>query len=196
MAAILARTPPAAVVCVTGSGGPFLGWLTSTPGISALLLEGIVAHSRNSSTNFLEANGQALPQKGGFCSPSAAVALATASLNRALFLTEEDSRVGLACTGTLASVRPHHGDHRVHVATATPTGIHCYSHKFVKGELDRAGEDRVCSLICVAALADVAFGRTGCGEVRIPCVAEKKEEEGETWITVPRTQITDGTDIT
>ena len=139
------------VLAVTGGGVAVVGDLLGMPGASRTVLEVLVPYAEASLADLVGSR----PEQA--TSDSTARLMAEACLVRARDLAAPDTEVaGVACTAALATDRPKRGDHRAYVAVAYRGGL---VERFVgldKGELDRAGEDRVVSDVILDLIAEVA----------------------------------------
>ncbi|PNT72618.1 uncharacterized protein LOC100822853 isoform X2 [Brachypodium distachyon] len=103
-----------AVIYLAGGASQALGWLLSVPGASGSVLEVVVPYSRSSMAQLL---GK-MPLQ--FTSKQTAEDMSLAAFNRALKLSGPGLQVmGVGFSGSLASSRPKHGDHRFYVSTRT-----------------------------------------------------------------------------
>ena len=137
-----------AALAITGGGSGAIGELLRVPGGSRLLLEAQVPYDELALATFL---GFAPPQAS---SADTAVAMARSALARAALLAPAGSDlVGLGATAALVSDRPRKGEHRFHIAFASPARIaHCTG-VLAKGRRDRAGEEDLVSRAIVLWLA-------------------------------------------
>ncbi|MBS0210937.1 MAG: hypothetical protein JSS27_18490 [Planctomycetes bacterium] len=133
------------VLAVTGGGSAALAALLAQPGASRTVLEAVVPYAAEALTAWLGAR----PEQ--FCSVRTACAMAMASYQRArAYRPDEESHhlFGVGATASLASDRPKHGSHRVHVAVQTAGATRCTSHELNKGARSRGEEEAfVCQLI-------------------------------------------------
>ncbi|XP_050892837.1 uncharacterized protein LOC127098320 isoform X2 [Lathyrus oleraceus] len=103
-----------AVLYLAGGASQALGLLLSVPGASNTVLEAVVPYSRMSLIQLLAK----IPSQ--FCSQQTAEDMALLAYNRALKLSAPGSPVvGVGFTGSLASRRPKHGEHRFYMSTRT-----------------------------------------------------------------------------
>ncbi|PNX71904.1 nucleotidyltransferase [Trifolium pratense] len=101
-------SPFQAVLYLSGGASQLLGLLLSVPGASNTVLEAVVPYSRMSLIQLLSK----IPSQ--FCSQQTAEDMALLAYNRALKLSSPGSPVvGVGFTGSLASSRPKHGEHRL-----------------------------------------------------------------------------------
>ncbi len=140
---------PIALV-VTGGGSGAISALLEQPGASRTVLEATVPYSPAALATYLGAT----PEQ--FCSPRTARAMAMAAYQRALRYApsevEKSSLAGVACTASLVSDRPKHGEHRVHVALQTSAETWCWSLTLLKGARDRSGEEDVATRLILDAI--------------------------------------------
>src|SRR2546426_3792733 len=144
------RHGPKSVLAVTGGGAEAIGMLLSVPGGSHTILEAVVPYDSQALSEFL---GKSLAQT---CSPATAQSMAVRAYERAGWLALGEAVLGLGCTASLATDRPKRGDHRVHVAVQTATGLRAYSVTLLKGARNRQEEEAVLDAILLNALAEAA----------------------------------------
>ena len=149
-------TPTMVVLAVAGGGNLVITDLLGVPGASRTVLEARVPYAATALGDLVGPDMDA-----GAVSEEMAEAMALACLQRAQELAPNHGDVvGLAVTAALVTDRAKRGDHRAHIAVAHPRAEPTVEAHFVplaKGELDRAGEDRL--------VADLALGHlaTACG---------------------------------
>jgi nicotinamide mononucleotide (NMN) deamidase PncC len=136
------------VVAVTGGGTGAVSWLLSVPGGSRSILEVIVPYDEGSLEEFL---GQ---RPTSFCSPETARVMARRARERARWLAPGQAVAGIACTASLRSDRPKHGEHRFHIAIQTIQHTSIYSLILTKEARSREEEERVLDLVFLNALAE------------------------------------------
>uniref|UniRef100_A0A0E0JMQ1 Cytidyltransferase-like domain-containing protein n=1 Tax=Oryza punctata TaxID=4537 RepID=A0A0E0JMQ1_ORYPU len=154
-----------AVIYLAGGASQALGWLLSVPGASGTVLEVVVPYSRASMAQLL---GK-MPLQ--FTSKQAAEDMALAAFNRALKLSGPGLQVmGVGFTGSLASSRPKHGEHRFYVSTRTQNCLRTSHVTLSKGLRSREEEDKVSSYFLLKAIAD------GC---RVPATIQSDVQEPE-----------------
>jgi len=157
-----------AVLAITGGGTGAIAELLRVPGGSRLLLEAIVPYDAGALRDFLGA------EPAQACSEETAVAMAERARRRAAALARPGALpVGLGATASLASDRPKRGDHRCHVAVATPSSTETTSVVLEKGRRDRAAEEDLVARVIALCLA------RACG-VAAPA-PESLLAPGETW---------------
>lgn len=136
------------VLAVTGGGTGVAGWLLSVPGGSRSLLEVVVPYDERSLEDFL---GQ---RPLSFCSLETARSMARRARERARWLAPGQAVAGIACTASLRSDRPKHGDHRFHIAIQTIQHISTYSLTLTKEARSREEEEQILDLVFLNALAE------------------------------------------
>jgi nicotinamide mononucleotide (NMN) deamidase PncC len=137
-----------AALAITGGGSGAIAELLRIPGGSRLLVEAQVPYDEQALATFL---GAAPAQ---YCSAETAADMArTARLRAAAMLPPGTEVVGLGATAALVSDRPRRGEHRIHIATASATGLaHCTA-TLAKGTRDRAGEEDLTTRMILLWLA-------------------------------------------
>ncbi|CEL99726.1 unnamed protein product [Vitrella brassicaformis CCMP3155] len=157
---------PQAVVYSAGGGGHFFKWLFSTPGASAVFLEGAMPYARHSTERLLQRGRQTVPSN--FVDAEMARALSRSALQCAMEIKIRESGiqalsdrlVGIGSTCALASTQPKRGEHRVYVcATSLRGGRHStreYAAILEKGRRSREEEDELVSRVLLNALLDQA----------------------------------------
>lgn len=146
-------TDTRAVVAVSGAGSQALAWLLGVGGASRTLLEASVPYAQSA----FAAYAGSTPAE--FASTEAAVALATASLDRGRRFIEGDAMgdtmvVGIGCAATIATDRLKRGEHRAFVACAGTDGTRTFALQITKGARDRQGEEELVSRLILNALAE------------------------------------------
>lgn len=136
------------VLALTGGGTEAADWLLSVPGGSRSTLEVIVPYHERSLEEFL---GQ---RPLSFCSPETARLMARRARERAGWLAPGQSVAGIACTASLRSDRPKHGEHRFHIAIQTIQHISTYSLTLTKEARSREEEEHVLDLVFLNAVAE------------------------------------------
>jgi len=136
------------VLAVTGGGTRAAAWLLSVPGGSRSLLEVVVPYDERSLEEFL---GHRPPS---FCSAETARLMARRARERARWLAPGQAVAGIACTASLRSDRPKHGDHRFHIAIQTIQHISTYSLTLAKEARSREEEEHVLDLVFLNAAAE------------------------------------------
>lgn len=136
------------VLAVTGGGAGAAAWLLSVPGASRSILEVVVPYDERSLAEFL---GYSPPS---CCSQETARAMARRAYERAGWLAPGQPVAGLACTASLRSDRPKHGEHRFHLAMQTGQHLCTYSLTLTKEARGREEEETVLDLVFLNALAE------------------------------------------
>ena len=166
-----------AVIVVAGAGTQSTSWLLQVPGASRTVLEILVPYASASLVEYL---GHEPAQS---VSAETAEQMARLAYRRAVRLRPGNEHVaGVASTASIASDRPKRGDHRCHVCAWDATGATSYSLTLTKGLRDRAGEDRVVSLLVMRALAEA-------GGVSFDLPLELRDDER---VEVSRVSYVDG----
>jgi len=149
-------SPTRIVLAATGGGSRAIADLLEVPGASRTLLEAVVPYSVPAMNVWLGS----LPD--GLCSAATGRAMAMAAFHRALRYETQESPppvAGVACTASLASDRPKHGPHRVHVALQTASLTAAWHVQLHKDRRTRAEEERLVGrllLNVIAQACDVA----------------------------------------
>lgn len=142
-------SPYQTVLYLAGGASQILGLLLSVPGASNTVLEAVVPYSRMSLIQLLAK----IPLH--FCSQQTADDMALLAYNRALKLSSPGSPViGVGFTGSLASGRPKHGEHRFYMSTRTADRLWISKVTLTKGLRTREEEDRVSSHLLLKAIAN------------------------------------------
>jgi nicotinamide mononucleotide (NMN) deamidase PncC len=136
------------VLAVTGGGLGAAAWLLSVPGGSRSVLEVVVPYEERSLEEFLG------HRPLSFCSAETARAMAHCALERARWLAPGQHVAGIACTASLRSDRPKHGDHRFHLAIQTSHQTCTYSLTLAKDVRQREEEETILDLVFLNALAE------------------------------------------
>ncbi len=147
----LHQSPWRCALAVTGGGAGAAAWLLSVPGGSRTVLEVQVPYHEQALTEYLGHRPES------FCSAVTGRELATRAYERAGWLSPGMPVVGVGCTASLATDRPKRGNHRVHLAVRTATGLTSYALTLTKGARDREGEEALLDRMLLNALAE-AFG--------------------------------------
>ena len=164
------------VLAVTGGGSRVIGELLSVPGGSRTVLEALVPYSEAALVEFLRcrpeqfcsARTARLMAMGAFQHAAVAqgdagdakpLAVATSEVHRAgdspARTGEEDAElIGIGCTASLASDRPKHGAHRIHVAIQTVQATVSHSVELIKGRRSRLEEEEIASRMILNATAE------------------------------------------
>lgn len=136
------------VLAMTGGGAGAAAWLLAVPGASRSVLEVIVTYDERSLEDFLRHRPLSC------CSAETARAMARRACERARWLAPGQPVAGIACTASLRSDRPKHGDHRFHLALQTCQHICTYSLTLAKEARRRDEEEKVVDLVFLNALAE------------------------------------------
>lgn len=140
---------PLMVMKFAGAGAQALWWLHSVAGSSRTVLEAVDHYT---AASLIEAAGFT-PER--FTSPEVAAVLAGQAHRRASSLAPANvPTFGLGLSATIATDRTKRGEHRCEVAVHDTLGSQHYSLLLAKGERDRAGEERLVSLLVMRAVAD------------------------------------------
>jgi nicotinic acid mononucleotide adenylyltransferase len=119
------------------------------PGGSRTLLEAVVPYSAAAMVAFLGSR----PDE--FCASSTARAMAMAAFHRARRYEEPAAMpAGVACTASLATDRPKHGPHRIHVAVQTTSQTAAWWLPLHKDRRTRAEEERLAGQLTLNAVAE------------------------------------------
>ena len=162
----LHASPTMAVVAVAGAGAQAIAWLLGAPGASRTVLETQVPYSHPSLVEILGSEPEQV------VSAQTARDMACWAYTRAVRLREGVVPVvGVGCTATIATDRPKRGGHRCYVAAWTERGVTTYSLEYVKGLRDRAGEERLASVLVLQALAEASRV-----DSQLPMALDEKEQ--------------------
>jgi nicotinamide mononucleotide (NMN) deamidase PncC len=139
------------VLATTGGASEAISALLTVPGGSRTVLEATVPYSAAALVAWLGTP----PEQ--FCHEYTARLMAMAAYQRAVGYSQSEDRqesvAGVACTASLASDRPKHGAHRVHVAAQTADFTAVASVELVKGARDRKEEERVAARLLLNVVA-------------------------------------------
>lgn len=136
------------VLAVTGGGAGAVSSLLSVPGGSRSILEVVVPYDERSLEEFLG------HRPHSFCSPETARSMARRACERARWLATGEAVVGIACTASLQSDRPKHGDHRFCLAIQTTQHTFTFSLTLTKEARSREEEEHVLDVVFLNALAE------------------------------------------
>jgi hypothetical protein len=163
------------VMATTGGGSRAISHLLTVAGASRSVLEAIVPYAEPALTRFLGGK----PDQ--YCSPATARAMAMAAYRRALDYTDSPAMVlGLGCTAGLASDRPKHGPHRLHVAAQSRASTRLVSLELEKGARTRDEEEALAAGIVLNLLAEC------CGiSLRVPVALTANEQLQTNGIDAP-----------
>ncbi|MFM1996999.1 MAG: hypothetical protein RLZZ111_1386 [Planctomycetota bacterium] len=141
------------VLVATGGGSVAISHLVSTPGASAVVLEGLVPYAREAVDGLLGG-----PQET-YCSSRAARRLAIVAWQRAIGLgTEAGRAVGTAATASLRTRIPKRGSHRVVAATHTIDATSVATLVLHKDARSREEEELVAAELLLERLSAVHGG--------------------------------------
>ncbi len=142
-------TPHRLVFEFAGAGSLALYWLHSVPGSSRTVLE---ATDRYAGASLADLIGR-MPEK--FVSADTARMMAEFAYRRAMRLTDGSTPcLGVACTATIATDRAKRGSHACSIAVYDGATLRSFDLTLTKGARDRAGEERLISLLIIRAIAD------------------------------------------
>jgi len=141
------QSPYRCVLALTGGGTTAAAALLEVPGGSRTILEVIVPYGENALLDFLGRR----PEQ--FCSSETSAAMARRAHERACWLAPGVPVVGLGCTASLATDRPKHGEHRLHVGCCRGSTLCTYSLVLTKNARDRAAEEDILDRVILKALA-------------------------------------------
>jgi nicotinic acid mononucleotide adenylyltransferase/nicotinamide mononucleotide (NMN) deamidase PncC len=166
LVAALAGVGARLVIVSSGGGAEAISRLVSTPGASAVVLEGVVPYARAAVDELL-----GCPQES-YCSARTARRLAVAAWERAVTLQEAGGvepgearrrAVGAAVTAGLRTTRPRRGEHRVIVAVQTRGATRVAELVLDKEARSRGDEERIAAALLVGEIA-AAGGVAGISE--------------------------------
>lgn len=136
------------VLVATGGGSAGISRLVSTPGASAVVLEGLVPYAREAVDGLLGG-----PQES-YCSSRAARRLAIVAWQRAIGLgTDPERAVGAAVTASLKTRLPKRGPHRVVAATHTVAATSVATLVLHKDDRSREEEELVAAQLLLERLS-------------------------------------------
>jgi nicotinamide mononucleotide (NMN) deamidase PncC len=142
-------SPTRLVLAATGGGSRAIADLLEVPGGSRTLLEAVVPYSAPAMTAWLGVR----PDE--FCSAATARAMAMAAFQRAMLYEAPNAEpAGIACTASLATDRPKHGPHRVHVALQTAATTAAWWLQLHKDRRSRAEEERLAGHLILNVMAE------------------------------------------
>lgn len=139
-----------------------LQWIFSTPGASAVMMDGRVPYSFPAVYEELGLNGKKM--EGSLCSKETAILLAQSARRKAIELLLAENRnlnvvrnantLGISCTAALATKHIKKGKHRCFVATASRDEVAVYSLYLTNGIRSRFQEDGLCSKLIMKAIRE------------------------------------------
>jgi nicotinamide mononucleotide (NMN) deamidase PncC len=144
-------SPTRIVLAASGGGSRAIADLLEVPGASRTLLEAVVPYSAPAMAAWLGS----LPE--GLCSAATGRAMAMAAFRRTLQFSEAESSAtlaGVACTASLASDRPKHGPHRIHIALQTVALTAAWHVQLHKDRRTRAEEERLAGRLLLNVVAE------------------------------------------
>lgn len=142
------ESPLQIVLVATGGGTLAVSDLLTIPGGSGTLIEAIVPYSADSLAAFLNF----APVQ--HCSAATARQMASRAFEHAVQRHPDGPTAGIACTASLVADRAKRGDHRLHVAIQSIGLTAVASLKLLKGERDRAAEERIAADVILNQLAE------------------------------------------
>lgn len=141
-------------VIVTNGGSGAISAISSVPGASRVLLEGLVPYSSAALSDFLGSK----PDQ--YVSDRTARSMAMKAYFRAKELADANNRLaGVACTASLQSDRPKRGPHRAHLAWQTAKSTASVSIELSKGARDRRQEEEVVAQLLLNMIAEASGGQ-------------------------------------
>lgn len=144
-------SPTQAVLYISGGASHVVGWLTSVPGASNTVLEAVIPYCRMSLIQLL---GKIPTQ---FASEQTAEEMAMLAYNRALKICRPGCpALGVGFTGSLATTRPKHGDHRFHLSTRTSDRLWVSTVTMSKGLRTREEEEMLSGQFLLKAIANAS----------------------------------------
>ncbi|OYV85503.1 MAG: hypothetical protein B7Z73_13455, partial [Planctomycetia bacterium 21-64-5] len=147
----LHASPGRLVMAVTGGGSQAISALLEVAGASRTVLEAAVPYADEALVRWLGAT----PEQ--FCSEETARLMAMAAYRRALDDAGAEAGsalAGIACTASLASDRPKHGPHRIHLALQTSALTLSHSLTLVKGRRSRFEEETIAAALALNLVAE------------------------------------------
>lgn len=152
----LTATGSRAVVISTGGGSRAIACLVTTPGASAVVLEGLVPYAREAVDRLLGG-----PQES-YCSPRAARRLAITAWQRCVdYGAQAERAVGAAVVASLRTVAPKRGTHRIIVALQTLTATTVATLELEKDTRARDEEEDLAAGLLLTQLAGTAHAMPG-----------------------------------
>lgn len=143
----LAAAGSRAVVVSTGGGSRAISGLVSTPGASAIVLEGLVPYAREAVDRLLGG------QQESYCSARAARRLAITAWQRCVgYGAPPEQAVGAAVVASLRTVAPKRGTHRIIVAIQTLATTTVATLELAKDTRTRDEEENLAAALFLAQL--------------------------------------------
>jgi len=150
---LLRRTGTQLVLVATGGGSETIPILLTEPGASDVVLEAVVPYARPAIDDLLGG------EQESYCSDLTARRLAVAAWQRGAVLgATANQSAGLAVTGSLRSLEPKRGQHRLHVALHRLAGTTTATLVLAKGDRTRVEEERLAAVLCLDLLLAEAAG--------------------------------------
>ena len=150
---LLRHTGAQLVLVATGGGSETISILLTEPGASDVVLEAVVPYARPAIDDLLGGRQET------YCSDLTARRLAVAAWQRSMALgATAGQAVGLAVTGSLRSVHPKRGQHRLHVALHRLAGTTTATLVLEKGARSRVEEERLAAVLCLDLLLAATTG--------------------------------------
>ena len=150
---LLRRTGTRLVLVATGGGSEAIPILLTESGASDVVLEAVVPYARPAIDNLLGGAQES------YCSDLTARRLAVAAWQRGIALgAAADRAVGLALTGSLRSLQPKRGQHRLHVALHQLPGTTTATLVLEKGARSRVEEERLAAVLSLDLLLAATTG--------------------------------------
>ncbi|MDR1385104.1 MAG: hypothetical protein LBJ67_14820 [Planctomycetaceae bacterium] len=154
---VIHPSPLQLTIAVAGGGSGAISELLAVAGASRTILEAIIPYSETSLIEFLSHK----PEQ--FCSEKTARQMAMTAFLRTKKLSQkfDASRdfesishlIGIGCTCSLASDRPKHGDHRLHLAVQSFCQTLVTSVIFQKGTRSRREEEQLAADLLIVTIA-------------------------------------------
>lgn len=173
-AAALVLGPAWFGVVAAGGGARILGWLTSRPGCSRILAEGVVPYGGDALARLLgEAPASAV-------SAEVALRLATGAHRRAARTAPADRiPIGVACTAAFVTDRRRRGEEQAFLCAVSAEGTRSVHLRFRKGIWDRDRQEEAVVLEILRLMA-IASGLEGWGSAIVGDGSEvRRAEEAE-----------------
>lgn len=144
---LLRRAGTRLVLVATGGGSEAIPLLLTEPGASDVVLEAVVPYARPAIDQLLGGGQES------YCSDLTARRLAVAAWQRSMaFGATADQAVGLAITGSLRSLQPKRGQHRLHATLHRLAGTTTATLILEKAARSRVEEERLAAVLCLDLL--------------------------------------------